>query len=210
MILMVAGMMGFQFLTALYLQQVLGLDALATGFAFLPTPVMNAVVALGFGPRLIARVGTRQVLAGGLLIAAVGLVLLARVPVDGNYFVDVLPPLLLAGIGMGAAVPAVVGAGMSAGSPENTGAASGLVNTTLQIGSAIGTAALASVAAARTATLQNSGTGRLEAAAAGFHQAYLGSALFVVLAIVTAVLLIPKRFGVAHNETHSELQPELH
>jgi EmrB/QacA subfamily drug resistance transporter len=209
LVLMVAGMMGFQFLTALYLQQVLGLDALATGFAFLPTPIANAVVSLGFGPRLIAKVGTRPVLAGGLVIAAVGLALLARVPVDGNYFADVLPALLLAGIGMGAAVPAVIGAGMSASSPELTGVASGLVNTTLQIGSAMGTAVLATVAATRTADLIESGTDRLEAGADGFHLAYLGSTVFVVLAIVAAVTLIPKRFGTPQSEAPAEVQPEV-
>ncbi|MGK3203362.1 MFS transporter [Amycolatopsis sp. MEPSY49] len=212
MVLLVAGMMGFQFLTALYLQQVLGLDALATGFAFLPTPVANALVSLGFGPRLIAKVGARKVLAGGMLIAAIGLVLLARVPVDGNYFTDVLPALLLAGIGMGAAVPAVVGAGMSAGSPEHAGVASGLVNTTLQIGSAMGTAVLATVAATRTADLVGSGSARLDAAAAGFHLAYLGSTVFVVLAIVAAVVLVPRRFGMTDTpaEVRPEVQPEAH
>lgn len=205
MILMVAGMMGFQFLTALYLQQVLALDALATGFAFLPTPVANAVVALWLGPRLVTRFGPRPVLAGGLLVAAAGLALLARVPVDGSYFVDVLPPLLLAGVGMGAAVPAVIGTAMSAGSPENAGVASGLVNTTLQIGSAMGTAVLATVAASRTTSLVDSGQGQKEAAAAGFQLAYLGSTAFVVLAILTALVLVPKRLDSPERQPQPEL-----
>ncbi|OXM50475.1 MFS transporter [Amycolatopsis alba] len=193
MILMVAGMMGFQFLTALYLQQVLELDALTTGFAFLPTPVTNAVVALWLGPRLIGRLGTRPVLAGGLLVAAAGLALLTRVPADGDYFTDVLPPLLLAGIGMGAAVPAVIGTAMSAGSPEDSGVASGLVNTTLQIGSAVGTAVLAAVAASRTSSLGETVMGQREAAASGFRFAYLGSTAFVVLAVLAALVLIPAK-----------------
>ncbi|MEV7548568.1 MFS transporter [Amycolatopsis sp. NPDC089917] len=192
-VLMVAGMMGFQFLTALYLQQVRELDALTTGFAFLPTPVTNAVVALWLGPRLIGRFGTRPVLAGGLVVAAAGLALLTRVPVDGDYFTDVLPALLLAGIGMGAAVPAVLGTAMSAGTPSDSGVASGLVNTTLQIGSAMGTAVLAAVAASRTASLTETSVGQREAAASGFRFAYTGSAAFVVLALLAALVVIPAR-----------------
>ncbi|RSN27299.1 MFS transporter [Amycolatopsis sp. WAC 01416] len=193
MLLMVAGMMGFQFLTALYLQRVLALDALTTGFAFLPTPVMNALVALWLGPRLIGRFGTRPILTTGLLVAATGLALLTTVPVDGAYFTDVLPPLLLAGIGMGIAVPAVIGTAMSAGSPENTGVASGLVNTTLQIGSAMGTAVLAAVAASRTASPAETVLGQREALTSGFRLAYSGSAAFVVLALFSALVVIPAR-----------------
>jgi EmrB/QacA subfamily drug resistance transporter len=192
MVLMVAGLMGFQFLTALYLQQVLGLGALATGVAFLPTPAANAVVSLGLGPRLIARVGPRPVLAGGLAVTAVGLALLARVPIDGRYITDVLPALLLAGIGPGAAVPAVIGAAMSAESPEHAGVASGLVNTTLQIGAALGTAVLATVAASHTAALTASGAAPHEAAAAGFRLAYRGSTALVVAAALAALMLIPR------------------
>ncbi|EMD24753.1 MFS transporter [Amycolatopsis azurea] len=193
MIFMVAGMMGFQFLTALYLRQVLEFDALTTGFAFLPTPVTNAVVALWLGPRLIGRLGARPVLAGGLLVAAAGLALLTRASVDGDYFTDVLPPLLLAGIGMGAAVPAVLGTAMSTGTPSDSGVASGLVNTTLQIGAAMGTAVLAAVAASRTASLTETSVGQREAAASGFRLAYSGSAAFVVLALLAALVLIPAR-----------------
>ncbi len=204
MVLMVAGMMGFQFLTALYLQQVLDLDALTTGFAFLPTPVANAVVALWLGPKLIGRFGIRPVLAGGLVVVAAGLALLTQVPVDGDYFVHVLPALLLAGIGMGAAVPAVIGSAMSAGSPEHTGVASGLVNTTLQIGAAMGTAALATVAASRTSSLVESGTEPKEAAASGFQFAYLGSTVLVVLAILAALVLVPMRLGSDQREPQPE------
>ncbi|TVT33935.1 MFS transporter [Amycolatopsis rhizosphaerae] len=204
LVLAVCGMMGFQFLTALYLRQVLGLDALATGFAFVPTPIANAGVGLVFGPRLVNRFGVRPVLAGGLLIAAVGLLLLTRVPVDGNYFTDVLPALLLAGVGMGAAVPAVMGSAMAAESPEHTGVASGLVNTTLQIGSAMGTAILATVAAAHAGTMLGSGTARLEALAGGFRLAYFGGAIFVVAAVAAALVLVPMRLGAPEPQATSD------
>ncbi|RBQ21154.1 MFS transporter [Spongiactinospora rosea] len=206
MVLTVAGMMGFQFLTALYLQQVLGLDALMTGFAFVPTPLSNAVVTLWLGPRLIARFGARPVLAAGLAITALGLALLVRAPVDGEYFADVLPALLLAGVGMGGAVPALVGVAMSVGTPEHTGVASGLLNTVQQLGSAIGTAVLATLAATQTTALLESGAAPREAAAGGFRLAYAGSTVLLVAAVVAGLLLVPARSVTAGRPQNADSQ----
>jgi EmrB/QacA subfamily drug resistance transporter len=191
MVLMVAGMLGFQFVTALYLQQVLGLDALRTGVAFLPVPVVIAVASLGFADRLAARFGPRAVLLAGLGLVIAGLLLLTRVPVDGGYFTDVLPPLLVMGLGAGSAIPALMGLAMSDVAPADAGVASGLINTTQQTGAAIGTAVLASVAASRTASLGS--VDHREALAAGFRLAYGVSAGFLIAAVALGGLVLARR-----------------
>ncbi|MFI5593297.1 MFS transporter [Amycolatopsis sp. NPDC051758] len=191
MVLMVAGMLGFQFVTALYLQQVLGLDALRTGVAFLPVPLVIAVASLGFADKLAARFGPRTVLLSGLGLVIAGLLLLTRVSVEGAYFTDVLPPLLVMGLGAGAAIPALMGLAMSDVAPEDAGVASGLINTTQQVGAAIGTAVLASVAASRTASLGS--VDHREALAAGFRLAYGVSAGFLIAAVALGGLVLARR-----------------
>jgi len=168
--LLVAGMFGFQFLTALYLQGVLGYGAVATGLAFLPAPVLIAVVSLGLAGRLSARYGEKAVLAGGLLLIIAGLLLLARVPADGRYAVHLLPALSLLGAGFGAAVVVLFARAMSGASDADAGLASGIVNTTQQVGGALGLAVLASVGAAW-----------------GYRAAFLGAAGFVLLALASTV-----------------------
>lgn len=179
MVLMVAGMFGFQFMTALYLQQALGLSVLETGLAFLPTPVLIAVVSLGFAGWLNARFSARRVLTAGLAVIAGALVLLAQVPVDGHYVVDVLPALVLLGAAFGAVMPALMGQAMSGG---DSGVASGLINTTQQIGAAVGTAVVAAVAASRSTS--SPGVAGL---VSGFQTAYAVSAGFVLAAGVVAL-----------------------
>ncbi|MCM0675790.1 MFS transporter, partial [Micromonospora phytophila] len=147
--LMIAAFFGFQFLLALELQLVLALDAAATGLAFLPTPVVIAVVSLGLAGRLVARFGARAVLLAGLTLAVVGFLLLARLPVDGGYLADVLPAMLVFGVAGGLALPAVTTLAMAGADPADAGLASGLVNTTQQVGGALGLAALATLAATR-------------------------------------------------------------
>jgi EmrB/QacA subfamily drug resistance transporter len=190
MVLMVAGMFGFQFMTALYLQRVLGLGSLQTGLAFLPAPVLIALVSLGLAARLNLRFGPRTVLGTSLGLVAVALGLLARVPVDGFYAVDVLPVLILLGAAFGAAMPALIGQAMSAATPSDSGIASGLINTTQQIGAAVGTAVLATVAASRTEALLDKGDSIASALTEGFHVAYGFSAGFVVVAMVVAVVVL--------------------
>ncbi|MFJ1765837.1 MFS transporter [Amycolatopsis sp. NPDC088138] len=191
MVLMVAGMLGFQFVTALYLQQVLGLDALRTGVAFLPVPVVIAVASLGFTGRLAERFGPRAVLLSGLGLVIAGLLLLTRVSVHGSYFTDVLPPLLVMGLGAGVAIPALMGLAMTAVAPEDAGVASGLINTTQQVGAAIGTAVLATVAASRTASLGSAD--HREALASGFRLAYGTSAGFLIAAIALGAAVLARR-----------------
>ncbi len=191
MVLMVAGMLGFQFVTALYLQQVLGLDALRTGVAFLPVPVVIAIASLGFAGKLAERFGPRTVLLSGLGLVIAGLLLLTRVSVRGGYFTDVLPPLLVMGLGAGVAIPALMGLAMSGAAPEDSGVASGLINTTQQVGAAIGTAVLATVAASRTASLGS--VNHREALASGFRLAYGTSAGFLIAAIALGAAVLARR-----------------
>jgi EmrB/QacA subfamily drug resistance transporter len=185
MVLMVAGMFGFQFMTALYLQRVLGLDALQTGVAFLPTPVLIAVVSLVFSAGLERRFGARWVLMVGLGVIAVALGLLSRVPLGGEYMVDVLPGLVLLGAAFGAVMPALMGVAMSTATSADSGIASGVINTTQQVGAALGTAVLATLAAARSSSLMDS-VGAMEALTSGFRLAYVVAAGFVVLAMMVA------------------------
>ncbi|MFK0246151.1 MFS transporter [Amycolatopsis azurea] len=194
MVLMVAGLFGFQFITALFLQRVLRLDALGTGFAFLPAPVSIAVMSLVFAERLNHRSGARKVLAAGLSLVALALAFLATVEAGGNYAADVLPALVLMGAGFGAAMPALMGQAMSGVAPADAGVASGLINTTQQIGAAIGTALLATAAASRTESLLVEGTAMPEALTGGYRTAYaLSAGLLALAAFVAAVLLREKR-----------------
>ena len=148
--LMVAGMLGVFFLAVLYLQRILGYDAVRTGAAFLPISLTIGVLSVGFSARLNGRFGPRAVLLPALLSIVAGLLLLARVPVDGNYVVDILPAMLLLGIGGGLTFPALMTLAMSGVAPEDSGLASGLVNTTQQVGGALGLAVLATVASEHT------------------------------------------------------------
>lgn len=190
MLLMVAGLFGYQFCTALYLQNVLGFDALKTGLAFLPAPVTIAVVSLGLAARLNQRFGARPVLLGGLLLVAVALVLLARVPSDGQYLVDIVPAFVLLGLGFGAAMPALMGQAMAVTSPSDAGIASGLVNTTQQVGASLGTAVLATLAASRTASLLADNESQVDALTSGFRLAYTLSAAFVVVSVLVAAFVL--------------------
>ncbi|MEV7549958.1 MFS transporter [Amycolatopsis sp. NPDC089917] len=193
MILMVAGLFGFQFITALYLQRVLRLDVLGTGFAFLPAPVSIAVMSLVFAERLNHRFGARKVLVTGLSLVALALGLLATVEADGNYATDVLPALVLMGAGFGAAMPALMGQAMSGVSPADAGVASGLINTTQQIGAAIGTAVLATAAASRTGSLLADGTAMPEALTGGYRIAYALSTGLLALAVFAAAVALRER-----------------
>jgi MFS family permease len=193
MVLMVAGLLGFQFVTALYLQQVLSLNALDTGVAFLPVPLIIAVASLALADKLIARFGPRTMLLSGLVPVIAGLLLLTGVSVHGNYFTDVLPALVLMGAGAGVALPALMGLAMSDVDPADSGVASGLISTTQQIGAAVGTAVLATVAASRTAGRVAAGDETREALAAGFRLAYGVSSAFLIAAVAAGALMLARR-----------------
>jgi EmrB/QacA subfamily drug resistance transporter len=196
--LMIAGMLGVFFLAVLYLQRVLGYDAVKTGAAFLPISLSIGVLSVGFSARLNSRFGPRAVLLPALASIVAGLVLLARVPVDGHYIVDLLPAMLLLGIGGGLTFPALMTLAMSGVAPEDSGLASGLVNTTQQVGGALGLAVLATVASERT----GGATGN-DALLSGYHLAFAVAAGFVVAAVAVAALVL-RAEPVAEREEAAE------
>ncbi|MEU8791485.1 MFS transporter [Streptomyces sp. NPDC048643] len=193
-ILMIAGMYGFQYIGALYLQRVLGYSELLTGAAFLPAPVAIGVLMLTLSARTVARFGPYRVLLAGLTLITAGLALLGRAPVDGSYAVDVLPALLLLSAGFAAAMPAVTGLAMSGARPEDAGLASGLFNTTQVVGGSLGLAVLTTLAASRTEKLTDAGEHVVAATADGYRLAFGVAAVIAATALTSAaVLLRPRR-----------------
>src|SRR3954451_16716657 len=187
--LMIAGMLGVFFLAVLYLQRVLGYDAVRTGAAFLPISLSIGVLSLGFSARLNARFGPRNVLLPALASITAGLFLLSRVPVDGHYVSDLLPAMILLGIGGGLTFPALMTLAMSSAAPEDSGLASGLVNTTQQVGGALGLAILATVAENRTGASTSAA-----ALVGGYGAAFEVASAFVLAALVLAVVVLrPQR-----------------
>jgi EmrB/QacA subfamily drug resistance transporter len=188
--LFVAGMFGMFFLGALYLQRVLGYDALETGLAFLPVTIVIGTLSLRYAERLIMRFGARATLLPGLVLIAAGLGLFTQVPVDGNYVTDVLPTMLLLGTGAGLSFPALMTLAMSGATQSDAGLASGLVNTTLQVGGALGLAVLATLSATRSETLIEQGHSTASALTDGYQLAFLIGVGLVVAAIVVAVTVL--------------------
>ncbi|MFC9325151.1 MFS transporter [Kitasatospora sp. NPDC057015] len=188
-ILMVAALFSFQVLVALYLQQVRGYSAARTGLAMLPAAVVIGAVSLGVSARLNARFGERNVLLAGLLLLIGVLGLLVRVPVHADYATDLLPVMLLAA-GFGLALPALTTLGMSGAGEADAGLASGLFNTTQQIGMALGVAVLSTLAASRTESLLAAGRDRAEALTAGYHLAFGVGAGLLVTAFVLALVML--------------------
>jgi hypothetical protein len=188
--MLVAGMFGMFFLGALYLQRILGYDALEVGLAFLPTTIVMGTLSLGFSERLIMRFGPRRTLFPGFLFIGAGLLWFARTPVDGTYVTDILPAALAIGLGVGTSFPSLATLAMSGASPSDSGLASGLVNTSLQVGGAIGLAVLATVAAEHTKAVAGDGVASAAALNSGYHVAYLiGAALVAACALVAAVVV---------------------
>ena len=179
-ILWAAAMFAAFFLSALYLQLVLGYSPLKVGLAFLPSNLVMGVLSLGFSAKIVMRYGIKRPLAVGLSLAAVALLLFARAPVDGSFLVDVLPGMILLGIGAGIAFNPVLLAAMSDVAPQESGLASGVVNTAFMMGGALGLAVLASIAASRTSTLTASGHGHLSALTGGYHASFLVGAIFAL------------------------------
>jgi MFS family permease len=189
-VLWAAAMFAWFFLSALYLQLVLGYSPLQVGLAFLPANLIMAVFSIGISARLVMRYGIRPPLATGLLLAAAGLALFARAPVDGNFLVDVLPSMILLGFGAGMAFNPVLLAAMSDVEPTEAGLASGIVNTSFMMGGALGLAVLAAAAAARTDNLLASGDGQIVALNGGYHVAFVIGAVFAAAAAVIGAALL--------------------
>ncbi|HWD65972.1 MAG TPA: MFS transporter [Solirubrobacteraceae bacterium] len=192
-ILWAAAMFALFFLSALYLQLVLGYDPLQVGLAFLPGNLLMMAFSLGLSARLVMRYGFRVPLAFGLTVAALALLWLARAPVHGSFLVDVLPSMLLIGVGAGLAFNPVLMAAMSDVAPEQSGLASGITNTSFMMGGALGLAVLASLAAARTHHLAATGHGLLASLTGGYHLAFLVGAGFAVVAALLGGALLRTR-----------------
>ncbi|MFJ8827360.1 MFS transporter [Streptomyces sp. NPDC102467] len=188
-VLTLAAMFAFQVLAALYMQQVLHYGAAGTGLAMLPAAIMIGAVSLGASARLVARFGERRVLLAGLVLLAAALGYLARVPVQGSYVPDLLPVMLLIS-GGGLVLPALAGLGMSAAGEEDAGLASGLFNTTQQIGMALGVAVLSTLAASRTDSLLADGSSRAVALTDGYRLAFAVGAALIGAAFVVALLVL--------------------
>jgi EmrB/QacA subfamily drug resistance transporter len=192
-VLWAAGIFAWFFISALYLQLVLGYNAMQVGLSFLPANLIMAAFSLGLSAKIVLRFGFRAPLAGGLGVAALGLAWFARAPADGQFLLDVLPGMVLLGIGAGVAFnPLLLGA-MSDASPEDSGLASGLVNTAFMMGGALGLAVLASLADARTRGLQHAGAEALAALNGGYQLAFWIGALMTAAGAVLAIAWLRPR-----------------
>jgi EmrB/QacA subfamily drug resistance transporter len=185
-VLSVAGMFGMFFLGALYLRRILGYSPLQIGLAFLPVAVVMGTLSVRYTDRLAARFGPRTTLIAGLVLIAAALVLFAQAPVRGGYAIHDLPVMLLMGAGAGLAFPALMTAAMAGATPADAGLASGLVNTTAQVGGALGLAVLATVSAGRTSALAARGASATAALNDGYHLAFWIAAGLVAAAIAVA------------------------
>jgi EmrB/QacA subfamily drug resistance transporter len=204
-VLWAASMFAWFFLSALYLQLVLGYTPLQVGLAFLPANLIMGAFSLGLSARIVMRFGIRRPLGVGLLLAAAGLALFVRVPVHGSFLVDVLPSMILLGIGAGVAFNPVLLAAMSDVEPQESGLASGIVNTAFMMGGALGLAVLASVAGARTRHLEAGGTDHLTALTGGYHTAFLVGAIFALAAAAIGAGVLRARLP--HHEHGTAAAP---
>jgi hypothetical protein len=205
-VLWAAAMFAWFFLAALYAQLVLGYSPLEVGLAFLPANIIMGAFSLGISAKLVLRFGIRIPLVSGMLLVGIGLALFARAPVDGVFLVDVLPSMIVLGIGVGMAMNPVLLAAMSDVEPQEAGLASGVVNTAFMMGGALGLAVLASLAASRTDSLLSSGDGELAALTGGYNLAVLVGAVFSVAAAALGALLL--RPGAAPAALHGEAAAE--
>ncbi len=206
-VLWAGAMFAWFFLSALYLQLVLGYSPLEVGLAFLPGNLIMGAMSIGLSAKLVMRFGIRLPLGVGLSLAGLGLLLFARAPVDGSFVVDVLPPMILLGLGAGMAFNPVLLAAMSDVEPTEAGLASGVVNTSFMMGGALGLAVLASLAASRTDTLTAEGSGELEALTGGYHAAFLVGAIFAFAAAALGGLLL-RQGAYAADHAPAEHEPE--
>jgi EmrB/QacA subfamily drug resistance transporter len=203
------GMFGMFFIGALYLQRVLRYDPLEIGLAFLPATVLMGALSVRYSERLITRFGSRQVLLPGLAFILAGLLLFTQAPAQGSYLTHVLPVMVLVGLGAGLCFPPVMGLAMSDATADDAGLASGLVNTTGQVGGALGLAVLATVSSGRSNRLAAEGFRPVAALTGGYHLAFwFAAALVVVALIVAATVLVPTGDEVAAGDRRNAAEPE--
>jgi EmrB/QacA subfamily drug resistance transporter len=206
--LMVAGMFGMFFLGALYLRIVLGYDALEIGLAFLPVTIVIGTLSLGYAERLITRFGARATLLPGLVLVAAGLALFSRAPVHASYAADVLPSMLLLGAGAGLSFPSLMTLAMAGVQPSEAGLASGLVNTTLQVGGALGLAVLATLSTTRSEHLLKAGHSTASALTSGYRLAFLIGVGFALVAVAVGSAVL-ERVQVPPQATDDALPDEV-
>jgi EmrB/QacA subfamily drug resistance transporter len=205
--LFIAGMFGMFFLGSLYMQRVLGYSALQIGLAFLPVAVLVGAFSLGISPRLNMRFGPRAVLVPGLGLGAAGLALFTQTPVRASYPADLLPSMVLVGIGAGLSFPALMTLAMSGAHPTDAGLASGLVNTTQQVGGAFGLAILATLSSAHTTTLARQGRPSNIALTSGYHVAWaIGTGLLIAAIAAALTVLRPATAAAALDEEAPQLE----
>lgn len=198
-VLWAAAMFAWFFISALYLQLVLHYTPLQVGLAFLPSNLIMAAFSLGLSAKLVMKFGIKKPLALGLFLAGLGLFLFTRAPINGDFWVDILPSMLLLGLGAGMAFNPVLLAAMSDVPPDESGLASGLVNTSFMMGGALGLAILASLAASQTMSLMHSGSNQINALVGGYHLAFLFGAIFAFLAaLIGATQLRIRSFNPNH------------
>ena len=202
-VLWAAAMFAWFFMTALYLQLVLGYSPLKVGLAFLPGNLIMGALSIGISARIVMKYGYRKPLATGLFAAAAGLALLARAPVDGHFLQDVLPSMILLGFGAGIAFNPVLLAAMGDVEPQEAGLASGLVNTSFMMGGALGLAVLASISSSRAAHLGGTNAGLTS----GYHYAFVGGAICAVLAATLGGAVLRDTHGAPAHERAPEAEP---
>jgi EmrB/QacA subfamily drug resistance transporter len=210
--LMVAGMFGMFFLGALYLQRVLHYSSIGVGLAFLPVALGIAALSLRFSPRLIMRFGARATLLPGLALMFAGLLAFARSPIHASYAVDLLPAMVLLGVGAGLSFPSLMTLAMSDATPSDSGLVSGLVNTTQQVGGALGLAVLATLSTTHSHTLLAGGASTASALTSGYHLAFtIGAALVLAAIVLTVTVLRPQvaLAGVEEATGNALAEPEL-
>ena len=200
-VLWAAALLAWFFISALYMQRLLNYSAMQVGLAFLPANIIMSVFSLGLSAKLVMRFGIRAPLSLGLLVAAVGLVLFARAPAGGTFVLDLLPGMVLMGLGAGVAFNPVLLAAMSDVAPDESGLASGVVNTSFMMGGALGLAIVASLAAAHTDGLAAAGADAVSALNSGYHLAFLLGAIAAAMAFVLAGAFV--RTG-THGQAQSE------
>jgi MFS family permease len=189
-VLWAAAMFAWFFISALYMQVVLGYGPMQVGLAFLPANLIMAAFSLGLSAKIVMRVGNKPPIAVGMLSVAIGLALFSLSPVDGNFLSHVLPGMLLLGLGAGMALNPVLLAAMGDMQPNESGLASGVVNTAFMMGGALGLAILASLATYRTEDLLHTGATSSVALTGGYHAAFLVGALVAALAAILAATLL--------------------
>jgi len=190
--LMISGMFATFFLGSLYLQRILGYNPLEIGLAFLPATIVMGLLSIRYSDRLVNRFGARATLLPGLVLIMASLALFGRAPIDGAYVPDVLPVMILLGLGAGISFPALMTLGMSGATDRDAGLSSGLINTTAQVGAALGLAVLATVSASRSADLIQAGESTTIALTGGYHLAFwIGTGLIVAAFAVALSVLRP-------------------